>query len=158
MPAEVLILSADLGQDKLVRLACGQARLEETIHLLKGNTLGLWNEEESCSRSAEGRAEFNVEAVELAGISTGEEAAIVNERVVGTVAMGGGGDACNCAGSSGMYGREERACADGEVAWYDTQRVAGQITGIPLSSPCLFCTASQTTTYPGDGWTELVGD
>ena len=65
---------------------------------------------------------------------------MANERVGGTAAAGGGGDACSCAGNSGMKGNEVRAWAEGELAWYDAQRVAGQMTAIPLSSPCLFWT------------------
>ena len=56
---------------------------------------------------------------------------------------GGGGEACSCAASSGIYLRGVRACVDGELGWYERHSSAGQMRGMPFSSPCLLCTASQ---------------
>lgn len=57
---------------------------------------------------------------------------------------GGGGDGCNCAGNSGMYGNIDLDC--GEDGTKERHRLAGQIIVIPLSSPCLFCTLIQAIT------------
>ena len=56
-----------------------------------------------------GNGTWGEEAVALAGISTEGVAGIAKDSGAGTVAAGGGGDACSCVGSSGMYGKVVRA-------------------------------------------------
>jgi hypothetical protein len=57
---------------------------------------------------------------------------------------GGGGEGWSCAGSSGICNSGLR---DDE---FETKhRAVGHIIGVPLSSPCLFCTASHAMIYWG---------
>lgn len=55
---------------------------------------------------------------------------------------GGGGEGWSCAGSSGI-------CSSGlrDEEFETKHRAVGQIIGVPLSSPCLFCTASHAMIY-----------